>query len=127
MESLQESFADDWTDEDAELLGHLQGRQVVGVYPLLPDETCWLLAVLERCPHVDDAAGAADALAEQVTLRRSPEEPVVVEPADNSRVFLSADDGQRGRELYVVQARVRWQGATRQGNFVMETLMGERR
>ncbi len=27
------------------ILGHLQGRNVVGVYPLLPDETCWFLAV----------------------------------------------------------------------------------
>ena len=29
---------------DAELLKHLQGKQVMGVYPLLEDETCWLLA-----------------------------------------------------------------------------------
>jgi len=29
----------------AELLGHLQGKQVMGVHPLLEDETCWLLAV----------------------------------------------------------------------------------
>jgi hypothetical protein len=29
----------------AELLAHLQGRQVMGVYPLLPDDTCWLLAM----------------------------------------------------------------------------------
>jgi superfamily II DNA or RNA helicase len=30
---------------DAEILGHLQGRHVLGFYPLLRDETCWLLAV----------------------------------------------------------------------------------
>ncbi len=30
--------------QDRVLLDHLQGRQVVGVYPLLADETCWLLA-----------------------------------------------------------------------------------
>jgi superfamily II DNA or RNA helicase len=29
---------------DAEMLKHLQGKQVMGVYPLLEDETCWLLA-----------------------------------------------------------------------------------
>jgi lysylphosphatidylglycerol synthetase-like protein (DUF2156 family) len=29
--------------------------------------------------------------------------------------------------LYVVTARVRWRGATRGGNFAMQTLMGERR
>jgi superfamily II DNA or RNA helicase len=30
---------------DRVLLDHLQGRHVVGVYPLLEDETCWFLAV----------------------------------------------------------------------------------
>jgi hypothetical protein len=31
--------------DDAAVLGHLRGRQVMGVYPLLEDETCWFLAV----------------------------------------------------------------------------------
>jgi hypothetical protein len=31
--------------DDQAILGHLQGRHVVGVYPLLPDETCWFLAL----------------------------------------------------------------------------------
>ncbi len=30
---------------DQVILDHLQGRQVIGLYPLLRDETCWLLAV----------------------------------------------------------------------------------
>jgi superfamily II DNA or RNA helicase len=30
---------------EAELLAHLQGRQVMGVYPLLADDRCWLLAI----------------------------------------------------------------------------------
>lgn len=29
----------------AELLAHLQGREVMGVYPLLADDSCWLLAI----------------------------------------------------------------------------------
>lgn len=29
---------------DQAILGHLQGRHVMGVYPLLDDETCWFLA-----------------------------------------------------------------------------------
>jgi hypothetical protein len=29
----------------AEVLAHLRGRQVVGIYPLLADDTCWLLAI----------------------------------------------------------------------------------
>lgn len=31
--------------DDLVVLGHLKGRHVLGVYPLLPDETCWFLAV----------------------------------------------------------------------------------
>jgi superfamily II DNA or RNA helicase len=31
--------------DDAAVLGHLTGRHVMGVYPLLEDETCWFLAV----------------------------------------------------------------------------------
>lgn len=30
--------------DDQVIVDHLQGRRVVGVYPLLPDETCWFLA-----------------------------------------------------------------------------------
>ena len=31
-------------DDDA-LLAHLRGKHVMGIYPMLPDETCWFLAV----------------------------------------------------------------------------------
>jgi superfamily II DNA or RNA helicase len=31
--------------DDAAVLAHLQGRHIMGVYPLLEDETCWFLAV----------------------------------------------------------------------------------
>jgi hypothetical protein len=31
--------------DDAAVVGHLIGRHVMGVYPLLDDETCWFLAV----------------------------------------------------------------------------------
>ena len=30
---------------DAVILDHLNGKHTIGVYPLLPDETCWFLAV----------------------------------------------------------------------------------
>lgn len=30
---------------DQVIVDHLQGRHVIGVYPLLEDETCWFLAV----------------------------------------------------------------------------------
>src|SRR5712691_2180858 len=31
--------------DDTAVIGHLTGRHVMGVYPLLDDETCWFLAV----------------------------------------------------------------------------------
>lgn len=40
------------------LLEHLKGEKTVGIYPLLKDETCWLLAV-----DFDDADWSEDALA----------------------------------------------------------------
>jgi hypothetical protein len=30
---------------DEAILGHLKGRHVMGIYPLLPDDTCWFLAI----------------------------------------------------------------------------------
>jgi superfamily II DNA or RNA helicase len=36
---------------------HLQGRHVAGVYPMLPDETCWFLAVdFDKAQWQDDVA-----------------------------------------------------------------------
>jgi superfamily II DNA or RNA helicase len=31
--------------DERQLLDHLQGREVIGIYPLLPDDRCWLLAI----------------------------------------------------------------------------------
>lgn len=43
--------------EDRAVLGHLRGRHVMGVYPLLHDETCWFLAVdFDRGAWREDAA-----------------------------------------------------------------------
>jgi hypothetical protein len=41
--------------DDAAILSHLTGRHVMGVYPLLEDETCWFLAVdLDKGTWTDD-------------------------------------------------------------------------
>jgi superfamily II DNA or RNA helicase len=41
--------------DDATVLAHLQGRDVMGAYPLLKDETCWFLAVdLDKSTWRDD-------------------------------------------------------------------------
>ena len=43
--------------EDKVILDHLQGRHVVGVYPLLADDTCWFLAAdFDKASWTDDVA-----------------------------------------------------------------------
>jgi len=37
-------FQDYITMSDAIIRDHLQGRHVIGIYPLLPDDTCWFVA-----------------------------------------------------------------------------------
>jgi len=47
-------------DDDA-VLAHLQGRHVMGVYPLLPDDTCWFLAVdFDKGAWADDVRAFID-------------------------------------------------------------------
>lgn len=56
-----------------EIRRHLEGRQTIGIYPLLPDETCWLVAI-----DLDGASWRDDVEA----LRESAEDlgiPVLVE------------------------------------------------
>lgn len=46
---------------DRVIADHLQGRHVIGVYPLLEDETCWLLAVdFDKGSWQDDVAAFAE-------------------------------------------------------------------
>jgi superfamily II DNA or RNA helicase len=52
--------------EDQVILDHLQGRHVVGVYPLLTNETCWFLAA-----DFDKASWADDVAAFVETCRRT--------------------------------------------------------
>lgn len=51
-------------DDDA-VVAHLQGRHVMGVYPLLEDDTCWFLAV-----DFDKGGWAEDVIAFVETVRR---------------------------------------------------------
>jgi hypothetical protein len=47
--------------EDKVILDHLQGRHVVGVYPLLAEDTCWLLAAdFDKASWTDDVAAFAE-------------------------------------------------------------------
>ena len=46
---------------DQVILGHLRGRHVAGVYPLLEDDTCWFLAVdFDKGPWQEDVAAFMD-------------------------------------------------------------------
>ena len=62
--------------DDRELLAHLQGHQVVGIYPLLPNDTCRLLAI-----DLDGSSWQSDARAIQETCRSLELEP----PIERSR------------------------------------------
>src|SRR6202171_6454014 len=45
---------------DSAIRDHLTGKQTIGVYPLLPDETCWFLAVdFDKKSWIADAAAFA--------------------------------------------------------------------
>ena len=57
---------------DRELLAHLQGRVVVGIYPLLPGDTCRLLAI-----DLDGASWRTDARAIRETCRSLGLEPTI--------------------------------------------------
>ena len=59
--------------DDRAVLDHLRGRHVMGVYPLLEDETCWFLAV-----DFDKATWKGDVSAFVATCRRAGV-PVAVE------------------------------------------------
>ena len=50
---------------DAEVARHLRGEQVVGVYPLLPDETCWFVAAdFDKASWHEDIAAFAQTCAQ---------------------------------------------------------------
>ncbi len=59
--------------DEQRILDHLRGRHVMGVYPLLEDETCWLLAVDFDKSSWQDDVGAF------VETARAMEVPVAVE------------------------------------------------
>ena len=46
---------------DSVIRDHLQGRDVIGVYPLLPDDTCWFLAAdFDKATWLEDVAALRD-------------------------------------------------------------------
>ena len=61
--------------DDAAVLGHLRGKHVMGVYSMLPDESCWFLAVdFDKTTWQEDArafAGTARRLGLSPLIERS--------------------------------------------------------
>lgn len=61
--------------EDRVVLDHLLGHHVIGVYPLLRDETCWFLAIdLDQASWVEDVAAlreTCDGLGVPAAVERS--------------------------------------------------------
>lgn len=47
--------------DEAAVIGHLTGRHIMGIYPLLPDETCWFLAVdFDKSTWIEDVGAFVD-------------------------------------------------------------------
>jgi superfamily II DNA or RNA helicase len=61
--------------DDEAVRSHLLGQQVIGIYPLLDDETCWLLAIdFDKSSWQDDIAAvwrACDTLGVPAAVERS--------------------------------------------------------
>ena len=82
---------------DDAIRNHLTGKQTIGIYPLLPDETCWFLAV-----DFDKKCWMADAAAFAATCRRF-EVPIAVERSrsgNGAHIWLFFD-----RPVHVANAR----------------------
>jgi hypothetical protein len=80
---------------DSAIRDHLTGKQTIGVYPLLPDETCWFLAV-----DFDKKSWIADAAAFALTCQRF-QVPVTVERSRSGNgahiwLFIGQARKQRG-------------------------------
>src|SRR5260370_29892335 len=61
--------------DDDVVRGHLVGRRVIGVYPLLKDETCWFLAIdFDKSTwqsDVEEVMGSCDRLGVPASIERS--------------------------------------------------------
>ncbi len=97
--------------DDAAYRGHLLGDHVMGVYPMLPDSTCWFLAV-----DFDEATWADDVRAFIATCRRL-ELPFVVERSRS---------GNGAHVWFFFSAPVAARSARKLGSFVLTATMAAR-
>jgi hypothetical protein len=98
--------------DDRMILDHLRGKHVMGVYPLLDDETCWLLAV------DFDGAGWKEDVAAFIETCRSAGVGVAIERSRSGNgahawfFFAAPVPARTAREMGVISSRTRWAVAT---------------
>ncbi len=97
--------------DDHVVLDHLQGHHVAGVYPLLTDETCWLLAI-----DLDKASWAEDVSA----LRKTCRNIGIEAPVERSR------SGNGAHVWFFFSAPVAASAARRMGCFILTETMSRR-
>jgi superfamily II DNA or RNA helicase len=94
-----------------EIRHHLEGRQTIGIYPLLPDETCWLVAIdLDGASWRDDVAALRES-AEDLSI------PVLVERSrsgDGAHVWVLFSDPVSARIARSVGSLLLTRGMSRQ-------------
>ncbi len=96
---------------DQVVLDHLQGRHVIGVYPLLEDETCWLLAAdFDKASWKDDVSALAETC-------RSVGAPVAIERSRS---------GNGAHAWFFFAARVQANVARRMGCYLITETMSRR-
>jgi hypothetical protein len=91
---------------DEVIRNHLTGKQTIGIYPLLPDETCWLLAV-----DFDKKSWMADVAAFVAICRRF-HVPGVVERSrsgNGAHVWIFFDRPVSAVAPHLPQIQTRWQ------------------
>jgi hypothetical protein len=97
---------------DEVVLGHLRGDHVIGVYPLLGDETCWFLAA------DFDGESWKDDISAFVETCRSVGVPVAVERSRSGNgahawfFFAAPVPASVARQMAAISSRRRWRGAT---------------
>ena len=76
---------------DQVIMDHLQGRHVIGVYPMLPDDTCWFLAAdFDKETWKDDVAAFRETC-------KSMNLPVAVERSRSGNGALTPGSSSRNR------------------------------
>src|SRR5262249_28062171 len=104
------------------VLGHLQGKHVMGVYPMLPDDTCWFLAVdFDKSSWKDDVRAFAET-ARRSVIAVAPQPDTITHHSSFEGDTPSADAGAQALVDVLVLERAVDGGDGRQRAYSAETL-----